>query len=156
MSRVITLKALKKRLRTLKAKRKKIVFTNGCFDILHYGHVAYLKKCKALGDVLVVGVNSDSSVRKIKGRGRPVNGQKERSFVLAALRDIDYVVVFNEETPERLIRAIAPSVLAKGGDWTKKNIVGSGFVESTGGKTFVIPFVKGFSTTGILGRIKNA
>ena len=120
MGKVVTLKTLEKRLKTFRKKRKKIVFTNGCFDILHYGHVAYLKKCKLLGDVLVVGINSDSSVRRIKGHGRPLNGQKERSLVLAALRDVDYVVVFNEETPERLIRAIAPSALAKGGDWTKK------------------------------------
>jgi len=156
MKKLVTLKTLKSCLKNLKKRGKKIVFTNGCFDILHFGHVAYLKKCRALGDILVVGLNSDSSVKKIKGKTRPVNRQIERGAVLSALQFVDYVVIFTEKTPENLIRAISPSILAKGGDWRKKDIVGNSFVKKSGGKTVVIPYIKGFSTTRILERLKHA
>ncbi len=137
-----------------KKSGKKIVFTNGCFDILHVGHVRYLKKAKALGDILVVGLNSDASVRALKkGPGRPINSEKARSEVLLALRSVDAVIIFAEKTPERLIGKIRPHFLVKGGDWKKKDIVGADFVESYGGKVVCIDFVKGYSTTALLKKI---
>ena len=136
-------------------KRKKIVFTNGCFDILHKGHVSYLQKAKKLGDVLIVGMNTDASIRRLKGSGRPVNHEKDRAFVLSSLACVDRVVFFKENTPEKLIRKVRPDVLVKGGDWKKKDVVGASFVESYGGSVRLIPFVKGFSTTGILGKIQK-
>ncbi len=136
-------------------KRKKIVFTNGCFDILHKGHVTYLQKARKLGDVLIVGMNTDASVRRLKGSGRPVNSEKDRAFVLGSLRCVDKVVFFSEDTPEKLIRKVRPDVLVKGGDWKKENVVGAPFVESYGGKVKLIPFVKGFSTTGVLEKIAS-
>jgi len=140
----------------LRKKRKRIVFTNGCFDILHYGHIKYLEKCRRLGDVLIIGLNSDASVRKIKGKKRPVTREKERVAILSALAAVDYITLFNEPTPERLIAAVAPDVLAKGGDWKKREIAGGGHVKKHGGSVVTIPFVKGYSTTRILKRIKNA
>ncbi len=136
-------------------KRKKVVFTNGCFDILHKGHVSYLQKAKKLGDVLVVGLNSDSSTRRLKGAGRPVNSQKDRAQVLGALRCVDRVVLFSEDTPEKLIRRIRPDILVKGGDWKGKSIAGGAFVRSYGGKVKFLPFVKGFSTSGLLTKIEK-
>ena len=135
--------------------KKRVVFTNGCFDILHTGHVTYLEKAKKLGSILVVGVNSDASVKRLKGPSRPVNSEKDRVQVLKALRCVDRVVVFGEDTPEKLIRKIRPDVLVKGGDWKKKNVVGASFVESYGGTVRLIPFVKGFSTTGLLAKIQK-
>lgn len=135
-------------------KKKKIVFTNGCFDILHQGHVSYLRRARRLGDALVIGLNSDASVRRIKGAGRPINNQKDRADVLSELKCVDRVIIFHENTPEKLIRKIRPDVLVKGGDWKKKDIVGAPFVESYGGKVRRIPFVKGFSTTGLLRKIR--
>lgn len=134
----------------LRAKRKRIVFTNGCFDILHLGHVTYLDRAKRLGDILVVGLNSDRSVRAIKGPHRPINCQKNRSAVLAALGCVDYVTIFNEETPEKLIRRLCPDILVKGGDWQASKIVGADFVTGCGGKVVRIPFVKGHSTTAMI------
>lgn len=132
----------------LRSKGKKIVFTNGCFDILHIGHVRYLAKAKRLGDVLIIGLNSDSSVSRIKP-GRPVNTEKARAEVLAALSAVDYVTVFSEPTPYRLIKALKPDILVKGGDWKKEEIVGSDIA----GQTFSLPFTRGASTTGIIGKI---
>ena len=134
---------------------KKIVFTNGCFDILHVGHVRYLQKARTLGDVLVVGLNADSSVKKIKGAGRPVNSQRARAEVLAALECVDYIVFFSGSTPLELIRAIRPQVLVKGGDWRKDKIVGAALVEAGGGLVRTLPFVPGFSTTRVLGKISK-
>jgi len=134
----------------LRTAGKKVVFTNGCFDILHLGHVEYLRRARALGDVLIVGLNSDSSVRAIKGRGRPVNPQRARAAVLAALSSVDYVVVFSDPAPERLIKNIKPAVLVKGADWKAADIAGGDFVRSLGGRVARIPFVKGYSTTSIL------
>jgi len=155
MSKIKKRPEIKKIASRLRKKGKRIVFTNGCFDILHYGHLKYLEKCKNLGDILIVGLNSDSSVRKIKGKARPVTGQKARGALLAALAAVSYVTIFNETTPEKLIEEITPAVLAKGGDWKKSEIVGACHVKKHGGRIVTIPFVRGYSTTGILRRIKN-
>ncbi|HCM42167.1 MAG TPA: D-glycero-beta-D-manno-heptose 1-phosphate adenylyltransferase [Candidatus Omnitrophica bacterium] len=132
---------------------KKIVFTNGTFDILHRGHVSYLEKARAAGDLLVVGVNSDSSVRSYKGPGRPVNPEKDRLFVLAALQCVDYVVLFSDSTPFNLIMKMKPDVLAKGADWKLKDIVGAPEVMSWGGKVKRIQFVKGRSSTKVINKL---
>jgi len=145
--------ALARVISRLHAKGRKIVFTNGCFDILHVGHVEYLRKARSLGDILVVGLNSDSSVHKIKGKDRPVNRENDRAKVLSALYFVDYIVMFNEETPEKLIRQLRPDVLAKGGDWKTKDIVGGDFVASLGGRVVSIPFVKGYSSSSIIERL---
>ena len=134
---------------------KKIVFTNGCFDIIHAGHVDYLEKAKALGDFLVVGLNSDDSIRRIKGSCRPINPQEYRKKVLEALKPVDLVVIFEEDTPERLIKEIRPDVLVKGGDWKIENIVGADFVMSYGGIVKTIEFVYDISTTKIIEKIKR-
>ncbi len=133
-----------------KKEGKKIVFTNGCFDIIHAGHVDYLEKAKALGDVLVVGLNSDESIRRIKGPERPINIQEHRKRVLEALKPVDLVIIFDEDTPERLIKEIKPDVLVKGGDWKIENIVGADFVKSYGGEVKTIDFVYDISTTKII------
>jgi rfaE bifunctional protein nucleotidyltransferase chain/domain len=150
MGKLTATKKLAGILNRLRSKGKKIVFTNGCFDILHVGHVDYLSKAKRLGDVLVIGLNSDSSVRKIKGKHRPVNRQLDRATVLSALSSVDYIAIFGEATPEKLIRCLKPDILVKGGDWKIDNIVGADFVRSRGGKVKRIPFVKGYSTTSVL------
>lgn len=136
-----------------KKRGKKIVFTNGCFDLLHAGHVKYLQKARKLGDILVLGLNSDSSVRKLKGEKRPLISEDERAHLLAALNCIDYVVIFDEETPKRLIEAIKPDILAKGGDYTVDSVVGADFVISNGGRVELVTFVEGKSTTNIIGKI---
>ncbi len=138
-----------------KKEGKKIVFTNGCFDIIHAGHVDYLEKAKKLGDVLVVGLNSDESVRRLKGKERPVNIQEHRKRVLEALKPVDLVVIFDEDTPERLIKEIKPDVLVKGGDWSIENIVGADFVKSYGGEVKTIDFVYDISTTKIIQKARN-
>lgn len=153
MRKVKKLGEIRKIVSRLKKGKKKIVFTNGCFDILHYGHVTYLKKCKSLGDFLIIGLNSDSSVKKIKGEGRPITGERERAAVLSALEFVDYVVLFDQKTPEELIKAIEPDVLAKGGDWRIKDIAGSDYVKKKKGRVVTIPFVKGYSTTDIIRRV---
>ena len=155
MGKIKSLKEVKRIARRLKAKGKRIVFTNGCFDILHYGHLKYLQKCKKLGDVLIIGLNSDSSVKRLKGKKRPLAGEKERASILAALEFVNYVVPFKEDTPLRLIKEISPNVLAKGGDWKKKDIVGSEHVLEKGGKVASVSFVKGYSTTDLIHRIKH-
>ena len=139
----------------LKRSHKKIVFTNGCFDILHVGHVRLLKKAKSLGDILVVGLNRDASVKGLKGSGRPVTREMERAEVLCALAVVDYVVFFKEPTPENLIHRVRPDFLVKGGDWRKKDIVGAAFVESYGGRVVPLKFNKGYSTTKLIERIKK-
>ena len=151
-SKIKNLKSLTRELFALKRKGKRIVFTNGCFDILHVGHVDYLSKARRLGDVLVIGLNSDSSVKKIKGKDRPINKESDRARVLSALYFVDYITSFNETTPENLIKKVKPDILVKGGDWKIDDIVGSSFVKSYGGKVKRIPFVKGYSTTSIIER----
>ena len=133
----------------LKKERKRIVFTNGCFDLLHAGHVTYLEEAKGLGDVLVVGVNSDSSVRRIKGSGRPIVPLEQRMAVLAALEAVDYVVPFEEDTPHELIALLRPHTLVKGGDWRAEEVVGRELVE----EIRIIPYLEGVSTSGIIQRI---
>ena len=139
----------------LKLHQQKIVFTNGCFDVLHFGHVHYLLEAKKLGDILVVGLNSDNSVRRLKGLARPINGEKERAFVLAALSCVDYVVLFEEDTPENLIKIVQPDVLVKGGDYAIDQIVGADFVMQNGGTVTTIPFVEGYSSTQIIEQLKT-
>jgi len=148
-------KELKSILDEFKKQGKKIVFTNGCFDIIHYGHVSYLEKAKKEGDILVVGLNSDESVRKIKGQKRPVIDEKDRAGIVAALESVDYVTIFEEETPLALIKYILPDVLAKGGDWEEQNVVGRDIVKNIKGKVAIIPFVEGKATTNIINKIKN-
>ena len=150
MGKVLSLKGLRAEVKGLRSNGRKVVFTNGCFDILHAGHVRYLKKAASLGDVLVVGMNSDKSVRRIKGKGRPVVGEKDRAEVLSALVSVDYVVVFKEETPIRLIEAIRPDVLVKGADWKSGEIVGEDLVKEYGGRVRRVTLAKGRSTTDIL------
>jgi len=135
---------------------EKVVFTNGCFDILHAGHVDYLQKARALGDLLIVGLNSDASVKKIKGETRPINPQEQRAKVLASLSCVDYVIIFDEETPEELIKRIRPDILVKGADWEEDKIVGASFVKSYGGRVERIPFTYGISTTKIIAKLKEA
>lgn len=135
---------------------RRIVFTNGCFDIIHAGHVKYLAEAKKLGDVLFLGLNSDQSVRRLKGDSRPINSETDRASVLSALRFIDYVVVFGEDTPENIIRTIRPDVLVKGGDYKIENIVGADFVKSEGGEVVTIDFVDGKSTTRIIEKMKSS
>ena len=139
----------------VKLHQQKIVFTNGCFDVLHFGHVHYLMEANALGDILVVGLNSDDSVRRLKGPSRPINGEKERAFVLAALSCVDYVVVFEEDTPKELIETVRPDVLVKGGDYALDQIVGADFVTRNGGTVTTLPFVEGFSSTRIIEQLKT-
>ena len=137
----------------LSRSSKKIVFTNGTFDILHRGHVTYLEKARKAGDILVVGVNSDASVRAYKGPGRPVNPEGDRLFVLAALQCVDYVVLFSDPTPIQLISKLCPDVLAKGADWKLADIVGAVEVQGWGGKVKRIPFLKGRSSTRVINRL---
>lgn len=136
-------------------KNKKIVFTNGCFDILHIGHIRYLQSAKKQGDLLVVGLNSDASVKRLKGPNRPVCPEDYRKEMLLALKDVDYVFLFSEDTPLELIKKIKPDFLVKGGDWDKKNIVGWEFVESYGGQVKSLNFEEGHSSTAMIEKIKN-
>jgi len=153
--KVKSLLGLKRIVTNLKKKGKKIVFTNGCFDLLHPGHIYYLKEAKKKGSILILGLNSDSSVRKLKGKGRPLIPQKDRAELLANFEFIDYITIFDEDTPERLIKQISPDVLVKGGDYRRKEIVGGKFVEEKGGKVLIIPFLKGHSTTKLIKKIKR-
>lgn len=153
--KVKPLSGLKKILRQFKRKNKRIVFTNGCFDILHRGHVEYLQKAKSLGDILIVGINSDVSVKKLKGKGRPINTQGDRAKILASLEFVDFVTIFDEETPLNLINEVRPDILAKGGDWKAEEIIGGNCVKSYGGRVAVINYLKGYSTTKLLNAIKK-
>ena len=150
MSSSISLTELKAIRLKLKAEGKKIVFTNGVFDLIHAGHVDYLSKAKQLGDVLIVGLNSDNSVKRIKGNKRPILKQEERGFVLNNLKPVDYVVFFDEDTPEKLISEIIPDILVKGADWAVEKIVGREIVEKNGGKVMNIEFVNDQSTSKII------
>lgn len=139
----------------LRGKEATIVFTNGCFDILHAGHAQYLEQAKALGDILIVGLNSDASVKRLKGPERPVVSEQDRAFLIAALECVDFVVVFEEDTPFELIRVLRPDVLVKGGDWPVERIVGSDLVTATGGRVISLPFKEGLSTTELVRRIRT-
>jgi D-glycero-beta-D-manno-heptose 1-phosphate adenylyltransferase len=150
MSSAISLPELKKVRSKLKAEGKKVVFTNGVFDLIHAGHIDYLSKAKKLGDILIVGLNSDESVKRIKGDKRPILSQEERAFVLSNLKPVDYVVFFDEDTPEKLISEIIPDILVKGADWAVEKIVGKDVVEKNGGKVMNIEFVNDQSTSKII------
>ena len=135
----------------MRAKGKKLVFTNGCFDILHVGHVKYLQKAKAFGDILIVGINSDQSVRVLKGAGRPINGEEDRAVIVSALESVDFVVIFDNETPYDLIQTIQPDVLVKGGDYKGKDVVGQDLVSNIQ----IVDFVEGKATTTTIKRIRD-
>ena len=137
----------------LKKEGRKIVFTNGVFDIIHRGHVAYLNEAKALGDYLIVGLNADASVKRLKGDSRPVNKEADRKFVMENLKAVDDVIIFTEDTPFNLISKIIPDILVKGGDWKEDQIVGSDIVKQNGGKVFSLKFIDNYSTTGIIEKI---
>ena len=153
--KIVTLAILKKKIPLLRKKDKKIIFTNGCFDLLHFGHVRYLEKIKMANSILVVALNSDKSVKKIKAKGRPVQNQAARAGVVAGLACVDFVVIFNEETPLKAIQAIGPDVLVKGADWKGKTVVGEDAVKARGGKVFLANYLKGFSTTSLIKKIKK-
>ncbi|MGM0607047.1 MAG: D-glycero-beta-D-manno-heptose 1-phosphate adenylyltransferase [Candidatus Muiribacteriota bacterium] len=139
----------------IKEEGKKIVFTNGCFDIIHAGHISYLNKAAGLGDFLIVGLNSDSSIKRLKGEGRPVNNENARKTVMEALKMVDAVFVFEEDTPIKLIKAVKPDYLVKGGDYKKEEVVGFDFLKKYNGQVVIIDYVPGYSTTEIINSCQN-
>ena len=139
----------------IKNKNKTLVFTNGCFDIIHRGHIEYLNEARSLGDYLIVGLNSDSSVNKLKGDNRPINNQNDRSAVLDNLKSVDYVVIFFEDTPFELIKKIIPDILVKGGDWKENDIVGADIVIGNGGIVKSLKYIQNYSTTALLKKISS-
>lgn len=147
--------SLNEAVRWREARRDAVVFTNGVFDLIHPGHVDVLHAARSEGDALIVGVNSDASVRRLKGDGRPVRGEAERALVLAALESVDAVVIFEEDTPLELIRALHPDVLVKGGDYTPETVVGRTEVEALGGRVVIVPLTKGQSTTSIIEKLRD-
>ncbi len=153
MDKVLSWERLKEEVDRLHAKGKKIAFTNGCFDILHVGHVRYLREARRKADVLILGLNSDSSVRAIKGEKRPLVSQKDRAEVLAALAAVDYITVFEETTPLKLIEFLRPDLLIKGWDWKEEMVVGRDAVRSWGGAVAIVPMTEGASTTNIVGKV---
>jgi D-glycero-beta-D-manno-heptose 1-phosphate adenylyltransferase len=153
--KVFSREALVRECNIWRATGKKIVFTNGCFDILHRGHLDLLAHAADFGNVLIVGVNTDQSVHRLKGPGRPVNNEQDRAFQLASLLCTDAICLFDEDTPEELIKLVKPDVLVKGGDYTIDKIVGAEFVKRNGGEVVVIPFVDGYSTTSLISRMKS-
>jgi rfaE bifunctional protein nucleotidyltransferase chain/domain len=150
------LSELKSICKQLQATGKKIVFTNGCFDLIHAGHVDYLSKSKVMGDVLIVGLNSDDSVRRLKGEIRPILNEKEREFILSNLKPVYYVIIFDEDTPQNLIKELLPDILVKGSDWAIDEIVGADEVIANGGKVETIEFVNNQSTSKIIQKIATA
>lgn len=152
-SKIFLIDSLQRNLSMWRLLGKKIVFTNGCFDIIHNGHVHYLSRAADLGNILIVGLNTDVSVKKLKGNSRPVQTEQARASVLSSLFFVNGVILFNEDTPINLIRLIKPNVLVKGSDYTEKEIVGADFVKSYGGEIKIIDFLKGFSTTDIINKV---
>jgi D-glycero-beta-D-manno-heptose 1-phosphate adenylyltransferase len=148
-NKILTPEKLTPLLHRWRFEEQKIVFTNGCFDVLHAGHIQYLAQARSLGNQLIVGLNSDASVRRLKGKNRPINDEKTRSFVLAALEIVSAVVIFEEDTPLRLIETILPNILVKGGDYTVENIVGAQAVIANGGEVKTLSFLEGYSTTNV-------
>ena len=134
---------------------KKIVFTNGCFDIIHLGHIDYLSKAKDLGDILLIGLNTDDSVKRLKGNNRPIKNQQERAVLLASFQFVDGIILFNEDTPYDLIKKTEPDILVKGSDYKKEEIVGADVIKNTGGEIVTIDFLEGYSTTSILDKIRK-
>ncbi len=155
LNKIYTMDTLQAELQRWRLKNKKIVFTNGVFDIVHQGHIASLSEAASFGDILIVGVNADASVKRLKGESRPVNDENSRALLLAALVMTDAVIIFEEDTPYNLITAIMPDVLVKGGDYTIEQIVGAKEVIANGGEVKIVPILEGFSTTGIIERMKN-
>lgn len=155
MNKIVDLEPLKEILNSEKDRGKRIVFTNGCFDLIHIGHIRYLKKASKLGDILVLGLNTDSSVRKLKGENRPITPENDRAEILAALEMIDYVILFNEETPLKLISELKPDILVKGADYQGKKVVGKEIVEENGGRIELIQFEEGKSTSNLIDKIRN-
>lgn len=155
MGQVRTFDTIEQALAPLKAEGKKIVFTNGCFDLLHVGHVRYLQEARSLGDVLVVGVNSDASVKRLKGPTRPVQIEADRAEILAALGCVNFTVIFTDDTPETLIHKVKPDILVKGGDWKIEQIVGGTFVASYGGQVMSLQFIDGKSTTKLIEKAQS-
>ena len=155
LNKLYNLESLKTELASWKADGKKVVFTNGVFDLLHIGHITYLAKAAELGDKLIIGLNSDASVKRIKGESRPVNDQNSRAILLAALFFVDAVIVFDEDTPHQLIKALLPGILVKGADYAIEDIVGGKEVIANGGEVKTIDFVDGYSSTAIINRIKG-
>jgi len=151
--KIITREQVSRIASQVKREGRKVVFTNGCFDLLHIGHLELLEHARKLGDILIVGLNSDDSVRRLKGPQRPINTQLDRARILAALEVVDYVVIFDEDTPLELIQTVMPDFLIKGGDYNPDAIVGSEFVESYGGKVIVFPLVRGKSTSDLINTI---
>ena len=152
-SKIVKINDLVQKVRTLQSSGESVVFTNGCFDILHVGHVRYLAAARSEGEILVVGLNSDESIRSIKGDKRPIIGQDQRAEILASLGCVDYVTLFNEPDPLRLIQAIKPDVLVKGGDWPEEKIIGADFVKANGGRVVRVPVVPDISVSEIVQRI---
>ena len=150
--KILNLKELKKRVVEDKEKDLRIGFTNGCFDILHYGHISYLEKSRQLCDKLIVAVNSDKSVEKLKGKNRPINNQMSRAKILAALHFCDYIIIFNEDTPLNLINTLKPHLMTKGGDYSIKDVIGSKELLKWGGETKILPYLKEFSTSKIINK----
>jgi rfaE bifunctional protein nucleotidyltransferase chain/domain len=153
MGSVVGLEHLVKIRKTLRRRGKRVVFTNGTFDIIHRGHVEYLAAARAMGDVLIVGLNTDASIRRIKGNGRPINPQRDRAVVLSSLASVDYVCLFGADTPAMLIRRLVPDVLVKGADWKKSAIVGADLVRAHGGAVRRVRLTRGRSTTGVIERV---
>jgi len=155
MTKLLTREALIRERERLRREGKRLVFTNGCFDLLHPGHVRYLSQARAMGDALVVALNGDRSVRKLKGEGRPILNEQERAEVVSALEAVDYVTIFEEETPRELIAALLPDVLVKGGDWPIDQIIGREEVEASGGRVVSLPYVERLSTSEIIERVER-
>ena len=155
MNKILERNVLKNKLEELRQEGKKIAFTNGCFDILHVGHIRYLREAKKTADVLVLALNSDSSVRAIKGEKRPLMSEEERAEILAALEFIDFVTIFQELTPLELINYLKPDILIKGGDWPEEKVIGRDEIKKWGGRVAIIPEVEGKSTTNIVKKIKK-
>jgi D-beta-D-heptose 7-phosphate kinase / D-beta-D-heptose 1-phosphate adenosyltransferase len=153
--KIVSIDELKKQLNIHRMHSRKIVFTNGCFDILHKGHVLYLDKANKLGNILVLGLNTDASVQRLKGNNRPYTKEQDRATVLAGLQSVDYIVLFDEDTPYELIKTVQPDVLAKGADYTNKEVVGRDIVEAKGGKVELIEFEEGYSSSDIIKSIQK-
>ena len=154
-SKILNTKNLLEKLDSWKKEDKKIVFTNGCFDLIHLGHIEVLARSADLGDILIIGVNTDSSIKQIKGNNRPIIEEGSRAKQLAALEFVDAVVLFNEETPFKLINLIQPNIITKGGDYKTEDVIGNQTINKKGGEIIIIPLTQGYSTTTILNKIKN-
>jgi len=155
LNKIVDLKTAEQIIHGWKSDGHKIAFTNGCFDLLHLGHVTYLDHARSLADKLILGVNSDGSVKRLKGKDRPIKDEGSRAAILAALSTVDLVIIFEDDTPLRLIKTLGPDVLCKGGDYTIDNIVGASEVNDAGGEVVVIPFIEGHSSTSFINKINN-